>query len=48
VEEKARGFYPLCQLASAFTHVRKYGKDWCVEKIIVVCRFSAAKVPFES
>ena len=42
IGEKARDFYPLCQLAATIAHVRKYAKEWCVDgNKIAVCGFSA-------
>ena len=42
VKEKAKDFYPLCQLASAIAHVRKYADEWYIAKDkIAVIGFSA-------
>ena len=42
VGEDAKGFKPLCQLASLIAHVRKYADEWHVtEDKIAVCGFSA-------
>lgn len=42
IGEKAKNFYPLCQLASTIAHVRKYADEWKVAKDkIAVSGFSA-------
>lgn len=42
IGEKAKDFYPLCQLAATIVHVRKHAKEWFVdENKIAVCGFSA-------
>lgn len=42
VNEQAKDFYPLCQLAATIAHVRAHAEQWCIEKEkIAVCGFSA-------
>lgn len=42
IGEKAKDFYPLCQLAATMAHVRKFAEEWHVEsEKIAVCGFSA-------
>lgn len=42
VQERAKNFEPLCQLAATLAHVRKYAEEWRVDKDkIAVCGFSA-------
>ena len=42
VMEQAKNFYPLCQLASTFAHIRKYAEEWSIDaNKIAVCGFSA-------
>lgn len=42
VKDKAKDFYPLCQLASTIIHIRKYADEWnTAGNRIAVCGFSA-------
>ena len=42
VGDKAKNFYPLCQLAATMAHIRKHEQEWSLDKNkIAVCGFSA-------
>lgn len=42
VENRAKNFEPLCQLAATMAHIRKHADEWRIEKNkIAVCGFSA-------